>query len=177
MASLIQRLGTVEVIEFMKEKKKAAFLLTQGLASSSKGPISSHLSAVSPLKDLLLYVIIHPSYNHLHNDHWGLKYVNVGKRRMTGWNRQTGRSSLRFYYCRTRPSRGSEGCLSNCILHPDRVKLQADWSSSRLIIGAFGQLSVSAFSCNNHSLKMESIKMFCICALCGAECPTGKTQI
>lgn len=69
MASLIQRLGTVEVIEFMKEKKKAAFLLTQGLASSSKGPISSHLSAVSPLKDLLLYVIIHPSYNHLHNDH------------------------------------------------------------------------------------------------------------
>lgn len=67
MGSLIQRLETVEVIEFMKEEKKAAFLLTQDLASSSKGPISSHLSAVSPLKDL--YIIIHPSDNHLHNDH------------------------------------------------------------------------------------------------------------
>lgn len=46
MGSLIQRLETVEVIEFMKEEKKAAFPLTQDLASSSKGPISSHLSAV-----------------------------------------------------------------------------------------------------------------------------------
>lgn len=44
MGSLIQRLETLEVIEF----KKKAFLLTQDLAGSSEGPIS-HLSAVSPL--------------------------------------------------------------------------------------------------------------------------------
>lgn len=41
---------------------KKAFRLTQDLASPSEGPIA-HLSAVSPLKDLLLYIITHASYN------------------------------------------------------------------------------------------------------------------
>lgn len=67
MGSHIQRLETVEVIEFMNEKKNSLPTNTR-LGNFFKGPIS-HLSAVSPLKELLLYIIIHPSYNHLHNEY------------------------------------------------------------------------------------------------------------
>lgn len=91
MGSLIQRLETVEVIEFMKEreKKKSSFPTHTRLGKFFKGAYLLTFIC-SPLKDLLLYIIIHPSYNHLHNDRWGLKYTNVWKRRMTGRNRQTG---------------------------------------------------------------------------------------
>lgn len=72
MGSLILRLETVEVIEFFLKK---SFPTDTSLGKFFRGACLT--SAVSPLTDLLLDIILHPSYKCY--DHRGLKHMNVCK--------------------------------------------------------------------------------------------------